>query len=158
MSEGRILDLKEALGLALDILGRNEPGDSRAVSNEFVAMLAILDGAGDIDASLSIIKAARERVAAMPPPEPPEVKVTEGNATFYTFKTSGKYYTHGRGYVPKEVFEPLEGGAATREALLKANGNKVPGLSTTGSNFHLIVVLDEDVDYGWPLHLNAMDG
>jgi hypothetical protein len=34
--------MREALGLALDYLGDFEPGDSRTVSNEYVAMMAVL--------------------------------------------------------------------------------------------------------------------
>lgn len=40
----RITDLEQALNLALAWLIRLEPGDSRAVSNEFVAMSAIQCG------------------------------------------------------------------------------------------------------------------
>ena len=38
----RIADMKLALGYALEVLGQWEPGDSRAVSDEFVAMYSIL--------------------------------------------------------------------------------------------------------------------
>ena len=88
----------------------------------------------------------------------PDIEETIPNATFTTFKTSGKYYAEGRGRVNAAIFEPLQGGVETRNALLKLNGNKVPGLSTTGSNFHLVVMLDPWVDFGWPLHLNAVSG
>lgn len=88
----------------------------------------------------------------------PDIEETIPNATFTTFKASGKYYTEGRGRVNADIFEPFHGGVQTREALLKINSNKVPGLSTTGSNFHVIIVMDPWVDFGWPLHLNAVSG
>ena len=40
----RVSRLERALNLALDILGKREPPDSRAVSNEFVAMAAVSAG------------------------------------------------------------------------------------------------------------------
>ena len=40
-------DLKLALEWALEILGRYEPGDSRAVSDEFVSAYAVLCGLTD---------------------------------------------------------------------------------------------------------------
>jgi hypothetical protein len=39
--------LQEALDLALDILGAMEPGDSRAVSNHYVAMACVAAGKTD---------------------------------------------------------------------------------------------------------------
>jgi hypothetical protein len=57
----RIADLELALGLALDWLIQYEPGDSRAVSNEFVAMASILAGIPDrIDECRKIIRDARD--------------------------------------------------------------------------------------------------
>lgn len=43
----RVSRLERALNLALEILGKFEPGDSRAVSNEFVAMAAVSAGHED---------------------------------------------------------------------------------------------------------------
>ncbi len=54
----------KALDLALCYLGKFEPGDSRAVSNEFVAMAAIATGDFNddciaiVDAAAAVIKAA----------------------------------------------------------------------------------------------------
>jgi len=42
MSAQRIARLEAALTLALDYLGEMEPPDSRAVSNEYVAMAGVL--------------------------------------------------------------------------------------------------------------------
>lgn len=63
-AQGReISDLREALGLALAYLSRFEPGDSRAVSDEFVAMAAVQCGIGD-DACMAIINRALSRFDA----------------------------------------------------------------------------------------------
>lgn len=57
----RIIALEAALDLALILLGKGEPGDSRAVSDEFVAMAAIKCNLNDQTESLEIIAKARER-------------------------------------------------------------------------------------------------
>jgi hypothetical protein len=55
----RIADLELALDLALDWLGEREPGDSRVVSDEFVAMAAIRCEANtDLEECREIIRAA----------------------------------------------------------------------------------------------------
>jgi hypothetical protein len=38
---------------------------------------------------------------------------------------------------------------------LEANGGKMPGLNSAGWLFDVVVILDPDVDYGWPLLLKA---
>ena len=53
---------KEALELALAILIRLEPGDSRAVSDEFVAMAEVLHNGGS-EESMSIIRAAQAQMS-----------------------------------------------------------------------------------------------
>ncbi len=53
--------LQKALDLALAILVRFEPGDSRAVSDEFVAMASVAAG-NENDACLEIIARAMERL------------------------------------------------------------------------------------------------
>jgi hypothetical protein len=58
----RVADLELALDLALRHLIRFEPGDSRAVSDEFVAMAAIQCGLFDrLGECRDIIRAAIER-------------------------------------------------------------------------------------------------
>jgi hypothetical protein len=57
----RISQLSKALELALIYLGKNECGDSRAVSDEFVAMAAIQCECGDSDACIDIIESAIKR-------------------------------------------------------------------------------------------------
>ena len=54
--------VEEALDLALDYLGELEPGDSRAVSNEYVAMLGVLCGVepNKPGEDLEIIRAAKK--------------------------------------------------------------------------------------------------
>lgn len=58
---------KRALNLALDLLIKHEPGDSRAVSNEFVALASVLAGNDDKKA-WDIIDDAREagKILAIP--------------------------------------------------------------------------------------------
>ena len=52
----RLVRLESALGLALHILGAQEPPDSRAVSDEFVAMASVLAGC-ESAAAMEIIAA-----------------------------------------------------------------------------------------------------
>ena len=83
------------------------------------------------------------------------------NAKFYYFKASGKFYTSDRGVMP-DVFggegsRPAFTNEARREAILRANQNKMPGLSTTGSNFRVVVIIDDSVDFGYPLCLEPLE-
>jgi hypothetical protein len=74
----------------------------------------------------------------------------KGNATFYAFKDTGKYYTLGRGTLSKEVFAVF----AREERLAQIyrdNDGCWPGLSGTGGSFYRMVVADESVDHGYPL-------
>lgn len=57
LTEDRAARLKSALGLALLYLETFEPRDSRAVSNEFVAMAAVEAGVED-DKCMKIIEGA----------------------------------------------------------------------------------------------------
>jgi hypothetical protein len=54
--------VRDALGLALSYLVQNEPGDSRAVSDEFVAMAAIHAGLGG-EKAMAVIRDAIARTA-----------------------------------------------------------------------------------------------
>ena len=90
------------------------------------------------------------------------VPVPPKNAMFYYFKASGKFYTSDRGVMPN-IFggegsqNPVWGNEERREAILRANQNKMPGLSTTGSNFRVVVIIDDAVDFGYPLCLEPLD-
>jgi hypothetical protein len=53
----RIVELENAFGLALNWLIKHEPPDSRAVSDEFVAMSAIQAGFGDAECSKIVARA-----------------------------------------------------------------------------------------------------
>lgn len=96
--------------------------------------------------------------------EPPKgaVPVPANNAKFYYFKASGKFYTSDRGVMPN-IFggegsqTPAWGNEDRRAAIMRANQNKMPGLSTTGSNFRVVVIIDEAVDFGYPLCLEPLD-
>lgn len=80
------------------------------------------------------------------------------NATFYYFKRSGKYYAEGRGVLPETAFGcKIANQIERRQELLRVNNNKMPGLTTTASEFFVVVIGDETVDYGWPLHLDPVE-
>lgn len=78
-------------------------------------------------------------------------KVT--NCTVYSFKDSGKYYTHGRGVATEDLFINTHGARDKRTKLLDLNDGKCPGLSGQGSGFTLVVIPDDDVAYGFPVML-----
>lgn len=81
------------------------------------------------------------------------------NATFYVFKSRGKYYTHERGVMPN-VFSGEHTawtGEERRAAILRANGNFMPGMSTTAANMRVVVILDDHVDFGFPLCLEPIE-
>jgi hypothetical protein len=61
-AEARSAKLTEALDLALDFLSDFEPGDSRAVSNEYVAMAAVCSDIepNSPDEEMGIIRAAKQ--------------------------------------------------------------------------------------------------
>lgn len=83
------------------------------------------------------------------------------NATFYVFKRSGKFYTVDRGVMPDifggEGSRPAFSNEDRRAAILRANQNHMPGLSTTGSSFRIVVIIDKEVDFGYPLCLEPLD-
>lgn len=74
------------------------------------------------------------------------------NATFYSFRTSGKYYETGRGSLTEDVFKVF-GAPERRAQILKDNGGKYPGLSGPGKDFIFVVIGDEQIDHGYPLLL-----
>ena len=57
-AEARVVDLQLALDVALSWLTPYEPGDSRAVSDGFVAMAAIACNLDDVESSRVILRAA----------------------------------------------------------------------------------------------------
>ena len=69
----KIANLRAALGLALKYLERYEPPDSRAVSNEFVAMASVAADCEN-DECMQIIHAAS--TLELPPVPQPEISVT----------------------------------------------------------------------------------
>lgn len=77
------------------------------------------------------------------------------NATFYSFKPSGKYYSTGRGAIEAQNYEPISN-EERRLDIVKQNGGKMPGLNSIGSSLMVIVVPDESVEFGWPLFLSAI--
>jgi hypothetical protein len=79
------------------------------------------------------------------------------NANFISFKTSGKYYTQGRGYVPPLAFNPIFCMEERRDVIVKANNGKMPGLNSPAKDLTVVAVIDDDVDYGWNLLLYPND-
>lgn len=78
------------------------------------------------------------------------------NATFHCFKARGKWYASARGVLPRSVHEPYyQGGADARPKIHAANGGCIPGLSGPGDHFIVVVVPDEDVDFGFPILMHA---
>jgi len=76
----------------------------------------------------------------------------EPNATFHAFRTSGKWYTTGRGYLSPGVFAVFER-HERREQIVADNGGRYPGLSGPGNDFIFVVVGDDSCDHGFPLLL-----
>lgn len=74
------------------------------------------------------------------------------NATFHSFRESGKWYATGRGHLSEDVFSVY-----TREErrwkILRDNDNKYPGLSGPGADFIWVVIGDENISHGYPLLL-----
>lgn len=77
---------------------------------------------------------------------------SEHNATFHCFKPRGKWYTTARGVLPRSVHEPYyQGGADARPKICAANNGCMPGLSGPGDGLIVVVVADEEVDFGYPI-------
>lgn len=72
------------------------------------------------------------------------------NATFYSFKDSGKYYTTGRGNLSPEVFKVFSREERLAQ-ILRDNDGCWPGLSGPGSDFYRMAIGDEAIDHGYPL-------
>ena len=83
----------------------------------------------------------------------PPAQEKVGNALFLIFKSGGKYYTEARGTLPRFVFEPYFEPQKARIMITSANGGCMPGLSGKGDEFIVVVNMDEEVDFGWPLVL-----
>jgi hypothetical protein len=76
----------------------------------------------------------------------------EPNATFYSFRESGKWYATGRGVLTPSVFDSWDS-AERRKRIIDANDGKYPGLSGTGAEFIFVVDGDDVLNFGWPLLL-----
>lgn len=88
---------------------------------------------------------------------------TAANARFIHFKRSDKFYTEARGVCPREVFQPFLGHGDyasqvnTAMRILQANRGRMPGLSTTGSEFRTVIIPDEELDFGYPITLSPQE-
>lgn len=69
------------------------------------------------------------------------------NATFHSFKPSGKWYTTDRGHLP-ETIHTVYTRRERQNLILAANGDRYPGLSHGGSHFTWVIIPDEE---GLPL-------
>lgn len=74
------------------------------------------------------------------------------NATFHSFKKSGKWYASGRGIWPPAMNKTF-GNRERRELIASANNNAFPGISSKGSEFILVVIPDDDTPDSWPIML-----
>lgn len=72
-------------------------------------------------------------------------------AFFYYFKPSNKYYTDALGRIP------LIHDTWTRETLLAMNGGKMPGLSSEGRSFRIVVIPVSESVIGWPQILEPVE-
>lgn len=75
------------------------------------------------------------------------------NATFYTFKKSGKYAYEGRGHLSPQVFERFDKNGRYHQ-ILEDNGGSIPGMSGNGVGYFIVVIGDEANPHGWPLHID----
>lgn len=72
------------------------------------------------------------------------------NATFYTFKPTGKWKYGGRGVVDERAFSHSLDAGERRRYLLSLNGGMCPGMSGPGDDYDMVVIPDEEAP-GWPL-------
>lgn len=82
----------------------------------------------------------------------PEIKAIMPNATFYSFKESGKWKYSGRGRVTQQLFACFSR-VGRRRRILFDNNEKFPGMSTPAEDFIWVVLPDESCDFGYPLML-----
>lgn len=80
--------------------------------------------------------------------------MSDGNATFMTFKPSGKWAYSGRGWAMPMLWERFTH-VEQRHQLLNDNGGSVPGMNGNGVGYIIVVIPDEDCPHGWPLHINV---
>ena len=78
------------------------------------------------------------------------------NATFHSFRVSGKWYATGRGVLSPKVFGVFER-RDRRQVIVGDNGGKFPGLNSAGHEFIFVVFGDESLDHGYPLLLYPDD-
>lgn len=75
------------------------------------------------------------------------------NATFYSFRLSGKWCATGRGHLSERVFKSFDRSDLLRDLIVEDNSGVYPGLSGRGSGFIFVVVPDDAVVFGYPLLL-----
>lgn len=76
-----------------------------------------------------------------------------GNAMFYYFNPgSGKWKYEGHGFIHEEYFKHPHWDYGRRDAILKWNDGHWPGITANKPQhgFHVVIVMDEDIGFGWP--------
>lgn len=79
----------------------------------------------------------------------------DDNATFHLFKPSGKWAYSERGYASFHLWENYTH-RDQRLQVLADNGDKMPGINGQGYGYNVVVIPDDNVEWGWPLHINAV--
>ena len=85
--------------------------------------------------------------------------MSKPNATFISFKKSGKYYSEGRGVFPDDP-EKYGRWLFKQEEIAAANGGHIPGLAGASTDLIIVVVPDEN-HHGkaaWPRLIFPEDG
>lgn len=77
------------------------------------------------------------------------------NATFYTFKPSGKWAYSGRGNASDLLFHTFTHNEQ-RAVIIDDNGGCIPGMNGNGVGYTIVVIPDENHTSGWPLHINVV--
>lgn len=74
------------------------------------------------------------------------------DCSFYYFKPGGKWKYEGRGVFPHTL-------EVDREAIRNANGGKMPGISSGGEDYVIVVIPDDDsaAAYAYPRMLRAIE-
>jgi hypothetical protein len=74
------------------------------------------------------------------------------DCTFLYFKPGGKWKYAGRGHFPHTL-------EVDREAIKQANGGNMPGISSGGEDYVIVLVPDEDsaAAYAYPRMLRAIE-
>lgn len=79
--------------------------------------------------------------------------MADENATFHTFKASGKWKYSGRGHASELLFHTYNH-IDQRKVILDDNDGCIPGMSGNDNGLIIVVIPDENHTSGWPLYIN----